>query len=122
MRSIVAPSSTARSWLEAVEEEELRAHAPDLVYVELASSLLKYVRARTLAADDALAAVHTVVLLPLRLHKLGELAPGAFSLAVETGLSAYDACYAVLADALGIPLVTADRRLADAVPGATLIV
>lgn len=122
VRSVVAPSSAARRWLEAVEEEELRAHAPDLVYVELASSLLKYVRVSALAANDALDALNAVVLLPLRVHRLGELAPGALSLALETGLSAYDSCYAVLARALEIPLVTADRRLAAAVENATLIV
>jgi predicted nucleic acid-binding protein len=32
-----------------------------------------------------------------------------------------DAFYAVLAEALEIPLVTADRRLATAVPGALLV-
>lgn len=122
VRSVVAPSSAARRWLEAVEEEELRAHAPELVYVELASSLLKYVRVSTLAANDALDALNAVVQLPLRVHRLGELAPGALSLGLETGLSAYDACYAVLARALEIPLVTADRRLAAAVENATLIV
>lgn len=35
--------------------------------------------------------------------------------------SAYDAFHAVLAHALEAPLVTADRRLALAVPGAVLV-
>lgn len=122
VRSIVASSTQAREWLEAIEEEELDAHAPELVHVELASSLLKYVRARTLDAGDAVHALNTVVQLPLRLHRLGELAPGALSLAVESGLSAYDSCYAVLARSLDAELVTADSRLAAAVPNATLIV
>jgi predicted nucleic acid-binding protein len=42
-------------------------------------------------------------------------------LAATTRLSAYDSFYAVLARALGMPLVTADRRLAEAVPESMLV-
>lgn len=94
---------------------------PELLYPEVASSLLKYVRAGKMAAEDAAAALDTVVALPLRPHRLGDIASGALALALETGLSAYDCCYAVLAESLDAPLVTADRRLAAAVPRAELI-
>ena len=36
-------------------------------------------------------------------------------------LSVYDACYVVLAEALDAPLVTADRRLAEATANAVLL-
>jgi predicted nucleic acid-binding protein len=49
------------------------------------------------------------------------MASAAIDLAVRMGLSAYDAFYAVLAATLDAPLVTADRKLADAVPGAVLV-
>ena len=114
-------STGAREWLDAVEAEELDGHVPELVYAEVGSSLLKYVRAGTMAAGDARAAVETVVALPLRSYRLGELASAAFALAVETGLSAYDCCYAVLAESIGAPLVTADRRLAAAFANAELL-
>jgi predicted nucleic acid-binding protein len=42
-------------------------------------------------------------------------------LAVSRRLTAYDACYVVLAETLDAPLVTADRRLAAATPNAVLI-
>jgi len=45
----------------------------------------------------------------------------AIELAATSDLSAYDSFYAVLAAALEVPLVTADRRLAAAVPGAVLV-
>jgi predicted nucleic acid-binding protein len=121
VRSAVERSTPAREWLDAVEADELDGHVPELVYAELASSLLKYVRAGTMEAGDAAAALNTVVALPLRAHRLGALAPGVLTLALETGLSAYDCCYAVLAESLDAVLVTADRRLAAAVPSAELL-
>lgn len=121
VRSAVQQSTGAREWLDAIEAEELDGHVPDLVYAEVGSSLLKYVRADEMNVHDAVVALETVVALPLRSHRLAELAPGALALSVETGLSVYDCCYAVLAEAMSIPLVTADRRLAAAVPRAELI-
>ena len=121
VRSAVQRSTDARRWLDAVEAEELDGHVPELVYAEVASSLLKYVRADKMSAGDAVAALETVVALPLRTHRLANLAPGALALAVETGLSAYDCCYAVLSESMDAPLVTADRRLAAAVRAAELV-
>jgi predicted nucleic acid-binding protein len=40
---------------------------------------------------------------------------------LRDNVTAYDACYAVLAEALDCPLLTADPRLANA-PGATCAV
>ena len=121
VRSAVQRSTGAREWLDAVEADELDGHVPELVYAEIASSLVKYVRSGAMSASDAVAALDTVTAFPLHTHRLGDLASGALSLAVETGLSAYDCCYAVLAELLEIPLVTADRRLAAAVPRAELL-
>ncbi|WOP19486.1 hypothetical protein [Raineyella sp. LH-20] len=39
------------------------------------------------------------------------------TLDLAENLTSYDASYAVLADGLGVPLVTRDRRLAAAVEG-----
>jgi predicted nucleic acid-binding protein len=121
VRSAVQRSTDARKWLDALEAEELDGHVPELVYAEVGNSLLKYVRADKMAVGDAVAALQTVVALPLQSHRLGKLAPSALALAVETGLSVYDCCYAVLAESLDAPLVTADRRLAAAVPLAELL-
>ena len=74
-----------------------------------------------MTAGDAVAALEVVLALPLRAHRNGKLAPGAVALAIETGLTAYDCCYAVLCESIDAPLVTADRRLAGAVRSAELI-
>lgn len=121
VRAAVQRSTGSREWLDAVEADELDGHVPELVYAEVASSLVKYVRSGAMSASDAVATLDTVAGFPLHTHRLSDLASGALSLAVDTGLSAYDCCYAVLAELLGIPLVTADRRLAAAVPRAELV-
>jgi predicted nucleic acid-binding protein len=94
---------------------------PNSSNAEVGNSLPKYVRAGQMTAADAVVALQTVVALPLRVHRLRELAPGALVLAIETGLSVYDCCYAVLAESIDAPLVTADRRLATAVGRAELL-
>jgi predicted nucleic acid-binding protein len=60
------------------------------------------------AARDAFGILRA---LPLRPVASGELAAAALDLALDHGLSVYDAVYAVLARTLAAPLVTADGRL-----------
>lgn len=121
VRSAVQRSTSAREWLEGVEEDEVDGHVPELVYAEVASSYLQYVRLGAMRADEAQLALETVVALPLRAHRLRELSAAALAVAAATDLSAYDACYAVLADSLDAVLVTADRRLARSVARAELV-
>jgi predicted nucleic acid-binding protein len=45
----------------------------------------------------------------------------AMAVAFERGPTVYDAAYVVLAEALEAPLVTADRRLAEATSTAVLL-
>jgi predicted nucleic acid-binding protein len=55
-----------------------------------------------------------VLRLPLRTRPSAELAAASFAVALERGLSVYDACYTVMAEAEQAVLVTADRQLAEA--------
>ena len=93
---------------------------PELVYAEVGNSLLEYVRADGMNVGDAAAALEIVS--PCRCGPISRGArAGRARARGETGLSAYDCCYAVLAESLDAPLVTADRRLAAAVPSAELL-
>jgi predicted nucleic acid-binding protein len=121
VRAAVRRDDEARRIVDSVEAEELDAHVPELVFAEVAHALLRYVRASRMTADEAVAVAETVSALPLRSYRLSALAPAALALALDRGLSAYDRFYAVLAESTDVPLVTADRRLAAAVPNAKLI-
>ena len=94
------------------------AHAPDLLVAEVSNALALAVRTEKRALEDAQALFGLLAASPIELHSTVPLAPVAIELAATSDLSAYDSFYAVLAAALEVPLVTADRRLASAVPGA----
>ena len=121
LRSSMAGDPEAGRWLAAAELGELRAHAPDLVYAETANALRKYVRARLASRADASDALATIIAFPLQVEPIVSLVEPAFALALEHGLSAYDACYLALAEATGATLVTADRVLADAATDVVLL-
>ena len=121
IRSAVANEPSARNWVGAVEAGDVEGHTPDIAYAETVSALAKYVRADLVEPKLAAEMLAEVVKLPLFAHGHGRLARASLALALERGLSAYDASYLALAQSLDVPLVTADRRLADAAEKAELL-
>jgi predicted nucleic acid-binding protein len=111
----------AVAWLAAAEEGRVRALAPDLVYVEVASALLGYLRTGAITTAQADERLTHVIAAPLSTIPLGLLARQALALAVLRRLSPYDACYLALAIGYDAVLVTADRRLAQASEKAALL-
>jgi len=96
--------------------ELLRVHrelaAPDLVDVETTAVLRRRWRAGTISDQRFEQAIEDLTDIPLaRFPTLG-LMRRAFEL--RANVTAYDACYVALAEALDWPLCTADRRLAHA--------
>jgi predicted nucleic acid-binding protein len=120
VRAGASGSSSARDWTARIGKD-LRAFAPDLIWIEVANALRGGVRAKLLAPAQADSVLTTLLRLPLEISSLGLLARPALDAALSRGLTAYDACYVVLADSLGATLVTADRGLAAAVERAELI-
>ena len=118
---MMGDDAVAAQWVEAALVGRVRVTVPDLVYGEVANALLRYVRAGQIAAADADEAIRLTLEVPMRVVSLRSLAVEALTLAVEIGLSAYDATYVLLSRATGATLVTADRRLAGAVEQVAVI-
>ena len=100
----------------AVEERLFAAgqtlHAPHLLDLEVAQVVRRY--AASGAIDDARGrlALADLADLPLRRYPHDFLLPRIWDL--RNNLTAYDAAYVALAEALDSPLLTRDRRLAAA--------
>lgn len=88
--------------------------APHLMPVEVANILRRAVLARDITDDVAALAHADLLLLRVELFPYATVAPRAWEL--RANLTAYDACYVALAEALNAPLATLDGKLARA-PG-----
>ena len=90
------------------------AHAPHLIDVEIVSALRRLVAANQLTVKRASEALDDCADFPLNRYPHTLLAARMWEL--RDNLSAYDAAYVALAELLDAPLLTRDRRLANA-PG-----
>lgn len=88
------------------------ASIPDLADVETVAVLRKRWLAGDLTDQRFRSAVDDLLALPLVRFPSGPLLTRAYDL--RANITAYDACYVALAEALVCPLVTADARLARA--------
>ena len=89
-------------------------HAPHLLDVEVAQVLRRYALAGEVDAERCRAALNDLADLSLTHYPHDFLMRRVWDL--RANLSAYDAVYVALAEALEAPLLTRDRRLANA-PG-----
>jgi predicted nucleic acid-binding protein len=88
---------------------------PDLFYIECANILLKTMRRFGRSLEDSQADLADLRRLALRSTPTADLMEEALVLAADKNLTAYDACYATLARRLGVPVITADERMAQAI-------
>ncbi|HEX7524967.1 MAG TPA: type II toxin-antitoxin system VapC family toxin [Gaiellaceae bacterium] len=121
MRALVDGNESALDWLGRIRADDVAGAWPELAVVEVANGLTTLVRAGRLSDVLARRTLASALDLPIRAESLTVLVSAALGVALSRGLSAYDACYVVLAETLGGPLVTADRRLAGATKNAVLI-
>lgn len=108
--------------IEALTSKDRKAHAawavvragalaaPEMIDVEVVSSLRGLVRGGVAGVLQAREALVTMRSLPLLRYPHLPLLPRIWQL--RDNLTAYDASYVALAEALGCALVTADKRLA----------
>jgi predicted nucleic acid-binding protein len=87
-------------------------HAPHLIDLEIAQVLRRYVRSAIISAERGAEAVTDLLDFPLTRYPHFVLLTRIWQL--RHGLTAYDAAYLALAEALDAPLVTRDRALARA--------
>src|SRR5690606_1940105 len=93
---------------------ESRLHAPDLMDVEVAQVLRRHAAEGVLHEARAERTIDLLVRLPVTRHPARILLPRIWAL--RENLTAYDAAYVALTEALGARLLTCDGRLARA-PG-----
>lgn len=89
-------------------------HSPHLLDVEVTQALRRLVRAGEVSADRAAEAIEDLIDLDLHRHAHLDLLTRAWKL--RENVTAYDAVYLALAEALDATVVTCDTPLANA-PG-----
>jgi predicted nucleic acid-binding protein len=106
-----APAIQARMFSKTAES---RCHAPHLLDVEVAQVLRKYVAKGVMSEARGQEALQDFLDLSLVRYPHDFLVPRMWEL--RRNLTAYDAVYVALSEALGVPLVTCDASIAGA-PG-----
>lgn len=87
-------------------------HAPHLIDVEFAQSLRRWLLLRNISEQRAGAAMTDWQLFRVTRHHHGPLLSRIWEL--RSNYTAYDAAYIALAESMGAPLITRDRKLANA--------
>jgi predicted nucleic acid-binding protein len=115
---VVDASAAVSALLNAGPARDLLAveqlHAPHLVDAEVASVFRRRVARGLMRASDGWVALDTFARLGISRHPIHPLLDRIWAL--RDNLSAYDASYVALAEALDCPLLTADARVGGA-PG-----
>jgi predicted nucleic acid-binding protein len=99
------------AWAEELLQSDDLA-APHLLPVEAANILRRAALAGEISQDNASLAHADLLALPIEFFPYVPFAPRVWGL--RHGMTAYDAWYVAIAEALGVPLATLDRRLARA--------
>jgi predicted nucleic acid-binding protein len=120
---IVVDASVAIKWFlpEVHSADALRLlersfdlHVPDLIFSEVGNALWKRAMKGEISADDGLAVMQGLSAVPLRVWESRALLPAALNLACRLSGTVYDSLYLTVAVTAECQLVTADRKLCNA--------
>ena len=114
LSNAVGDDEAAGEAARAILDHHAEVSVPHLADVEVLSTLRKRALAGTMTTQRCVEALRDLTALPYRRYPAAAFLERAFEL--RHTVSAYDAIYVALAEALGCELVTADGRLARA-PG-----
>ena len=123
MSLFVVDASVAAKWVfEEVHTQQAHRllegsndlHAPDFLLIEFDNIVCKRIRRGKISEDEGREARALLRRFPIEHHASLELLDHAFKVANQTRRSLYDCLYVALAEFLGDRLVTADRRLYEA--------
>lgn len=95
-------------------DDPWRLHAPDFLDLELDHLVAKRFRRGELTRAEGASIRAAFAQLPIHRHRFQDLQDAAFDLACRHRRGIYDCLFVAVALSLGAKLVTADRRLYDA--------
>ena len=95
----------------------LEFHIPDLMYCEEGNILWKKVRVGELSEPESAEIAAALLAAPKTVHPSALLLPAALKTACLLGRLVYDCIYLALAEFLGSSLITADKKLFNALAG-----
>ena len=107
----------AMKLLARAKSGEMAFHIPDLMYCEVGNILWKKVRFGELRDSEAGEIAAALLAVPKTVHPSALLFPAALKAACLLGRPIYDCIYLALAEFLGSTLITADKRLFNALAG-----
>jgi predicted nucleic acid-binding protein len=102
----------ANQLMQRALESSQRMHAPHLLDIEVTQVLRRLVQRKEITIARAEQALHDLAQLLIERHEHRALLPRVWQL--RDSLTAYDAAYVALAEALEAPLLTCDAKLAGA--------
>jgi predicted nucleic acid-binding protein len=112
---LLLQSTTGKRASARLFDQPAELHAPQLLDIEVVQVLRRFESRGALTAARALTSLDLLADLPVRRHELSPLVPRIWKL--RANLSACDAAYVALAEALGATFLTCDARFGRA-PGA----
>jgi predicted nucleic acid-binding protein len=94
--------------------------APDLIWAEATNVIWKRLRRGEITRENAAEIAAQLVRMPLRIHASGDLVLDALNLAADYDRTVYDCLYLALAVKTRSVLVSADKRLVNALAATPL--
>ena len=107
-------SDRAERLLAKVEKKDVGLLAPDLIYPEAGNTLWKKQHLKELTRFEVGEIADAIITLPLKIEPSRPLILLAMDISIIYGITVYDAIYVSLAKVYETTLITADRKLVDA--------